>query len=45
MKKIICILMAISFLSLSACNTIEGLGNDIKSAGEAMSDTAQKAKD
>jgi len=44
MKKIICILAAFSFLTISACNTIDGIGQDIKSAGSAMSKSAQKAK-
>jgi predicted small secreted protein len=31
-------------LSLSACNTIEGMGKDIGKAGSAIEDTAKKAK-
>lgn len=30
---------------LAACNTTEGLGEDMESAGEAVSDTARDAKD
>ena len=30
---------------LAACNTTEGLGQDMQSAGEAVSDTARDAKD
>ena len=29
---------------LAACNTIEGAGEDMQSAGEAVSDTAQDTK-
>ena len=28
-------------LSLSACNTVEGMGKDIKKAGEKIEDTAK----
>lgn len=29
---------------VSACNTVEGAGRDIKSAGDAIEDTAQEVK-
>jgi predicted small secreted protein len=29
---------------LGGCNTVEGLGKDIKKGGEAIEDTARKAK-
>ena len=32
-------------LALAACNTIEGIGRDVKSGGEAISEGARKAKD
>lgn len=31
--------------SVSACNTTEGFGEDMQSAGEAIEDTANDAKD
>jgi len=31
--------------SLTACNTTEGVGKDIKAAGEGIEDTAKDAKD
>jgi entericidin B len=34
------LLLAIMGLSLSACNTVEGAGRDIESAGEAVQDSA-----
>jgi len=30
--------------ALSACNTVEGAGKDMQSAGSAVEDTAQEAK-
>lgn len=32
-------------LSLGACNTVSGLGQDIGAAGTAIKETAQKTKD
>jgi entericidin B len=32
-------------MSVSACNTMEGAGEDISAAGGAMSDTADDVKD
>jgi len=31
-------------LSVAACNTIEGAGKDVTSAGKAVTDTAKDAK-
>jgi predicted small secreted protein len=31
-------------LSLAACNTTEGVGKDVKSAGKAIQDTANDAR-
>lgn len=31
--------------AVAACNTTEGMGKDMKSAGEAMSETAREAKE
>ena len=42
-KLLISAALAASFL-LAACNTVEGAGKDMKSAGDAVSDTAQDAK-
>lgn len=44
MKKLLLTLITLSVLSLAACNTIEGVGYDLKSAGEAMSKSAQKVR-
>ena len=38
-------LLFIASLSLlSACNTVEGMGQDIRKAGETISDSADKTK-
>lgn len=36
--------LAVATLMLSACNTIEGVGKDIKKGGEAIEKAAEKAK-
>ncbi len=41
----IAILFAGSALALTGCNTVEGAGDDIEAAGDAISDTANDAKD
>lgn len=41
MRKTFSLIIAASFL-LSACNTIEGLGKDLQSAGKKIEDTAEK---
>jgi predicted small secreted protein len=42
MKKIAA-LLAVAFL-LAACNTMEGLGQDVKKAGSKIEDSAAKKK-
>jgi len=34
--------VALSMLTLSACNTMHGVGQDIEKAGEAISNAAKK---
>lgn len=41
MKHFICVLLVLSVVGLSACNTVEGIGYDLKSAGEALSGSAK----
>jgi|FrelakmetLWP11LW_1041352.scaffolds.fasta_scaffold551436_2 entericidin A len=42
MKKLVSILLLVSFaLSLSACNTMAGVGKDVQKAGEAVEDAAK----
>ena len=44
MKRIGLIIVALTALLVSACNTIEGMGQDIKAGGNAIEGAAQKAK-
>ncbi|HEY1058811.1 MAG TPA: entericidin A/B family lipoprotein [Limnobacter sp.] len=44
MKKIAIILLSIAGLGLSACNTVEGMGKDIKQGGAAIERAADKSK-
>ncbi len=44
MRKLIAIGLFAAGLALSACNTIEGAGKDVSSAGHAVTDTARDAK-
>ncbi len=37
--------LGLSALALTACNTTQGVGEDIEAAGDAISDTARDAKD
>jgi entericidin B len=44
MKKML--ILSVSLLSLlSACNTIEGVGQDLSAAGAGVANTAQKTKE
>jgi entericidin B len=38
-------LVGLGALALTACNTTQGVGEDIEAAGDAISDTARDAKD
>jgi predicted small secreted protein len=43
MKRLaIFLIVTLSVLTLSACNTMHGLGQDIEKAGEAISGAAKK---
>jgi len=42
MKTILCIIAAM--LAMSACNTIEGVGKDVKKGGEAIEKAADRNK-
>lgn len=49
MSKITTPLVALAALvgaaSLTACNTVEGVGQDVEAAGEAIEETAQETND
>ena len=40
-RKIVTLALIASGLFVAACNTVEGAGKDVKSAGEAVSDAAK----
>jgi entericidin B len=39
------IALCLMALALTSCNTVEGMGEDVSAAGNAMSDTADDTKD
>ena len=44
MRAILLALISFSALSLSACNTMEGAGKDVKAGGQAVENAAKDAK-
>jgi predicted small secreted protein len=44
MRKLIVLAAIAASLTVAACNTVEGAGKDVSSAGNAVSDTAKDAK-
>jgi entericidin B len=44
MRKVFLLAMLAASMAVSACNTVAGAGKDVKSAGTAVSDTAEDAK-
>ena len=44
MKKIIGMFVVAGALMVSACNTVEGVGRDVSSAGNTVANTADGAK-
>ena len=44
MKKIIASSLVMLFV-LTGCNTVKGMGKDVSSAGNAVSNTAEKTQD
>lgn len=40
-KKLIAIALMAGGLTLAACNTVEGMGKDVESVGDAASDAAK----
>lgn len=39
-RKLVTMLVLAGGLTVAACNTVEGLGKDVQSAGEAVENTA-----
>ncbi|QNA83138.1 entericidin A/B family lipoprotein [Sphingomonas sp. So64.6b] len=44
MRKLIGMAFVAAALMVSACNTVEGVGKDVKSAGDTVAKTADDAK-
>ena len=44
MRKFVAVALVALSLGLSACNTVEGAGKDVSSAGDAVAGAAQEAK-
>jgi predicted small secreted protein len=42
MKKIALVLLMLSLVGLTACNTLKGVGQDLQKAGEKIEDAAKK---
>lgn len=45
MRKLIVFLAAATALTVGACNTMSGVGKDVKAAGTAVEEGAEDAKD
>jgi len=44
MPKLVLLLALTATLGVTACNTVAGAGRDVEAAGEAVTNTAQDAK-
>jgi entericidin B len=44
MKAILIAVLGFAVLSLTACNTVEGAGKDVKATGQAVENAAKDAK-
>jgi predicted small secreted protein len=44
MRKVILLAVLAASMAATACNTVSGAGKDVKSAGEAVTNTAEDAK-
>ena len=44
MKNVIATLLAATFALLAGCNTMQGIGQDVKKAGGALEEAAAKKK-
>ena len=42
MKKFAIVLLMLSLVGLTACNTLKGVGQDLQKAGEKIEDAAKK---
>jgi predicted small secreted protein len=44
MRKLVLLAVLAASMTTAACNTVSGAGKDVKSAGEAVTSTAEDAK-
>ena len=44
MKKIIALTLVAAALAVSGCNTIAGVGRDVRAAGQAVTNSAESAR-
>lgn len=44
MRKIITLALIASALAVSACNTISGIGRDVEAVGDAVTNSAEDAR-
>ena len=44
MRKFTTLALVTATLLIAACNTVEGVGKDVKSAGDTVAKTAEKSK-
>ena len=44
MRKLFVILAAAAALTAAACNTVQGVGEDVEATGDAVADAAEDAK-
>ena len=44
MRTVILMMAFAASMAVAACNTVSGAGKDVKSAGEAVTNTAEDAK-
>lgn len=44
-KNVFVLFAALGLLGLGACNTVEGLGEDVQASGEAVENAAEETKE
>jgi predicted small secreted protein len=42
LKRLTVLMLALTMIALSACNTVQGVGKDVQKAGEKLEDAAKK---
>jgi predicted small secreted protein len=42
LKRISVLMLALAAITLTACNTVQGVGKDVQKAGEKLEDAAKK---